>query len=600
MHKEKSKNQYQSIIEPWKHLGRRRRVQFFMLFALMMVSVFAEIVSIGAIVPFLSALTNPDSLMQMAWFRPIVELLHIETKKDLLFYLTVGFISAAFFAGVVKIVLLWANTKLSASMGIELKKEVYAKTLYQSYEYHVAHNSSQLISLVTEKVGRAIFAGILHVLMLSSALVTSIAIITTLILLNPIVALIAFTVLGGGYILAGFLARKKIQENGRIIAQNQPQAVKCMQEGLGGIRDIILEHNQKIFIDTYAQTATTMELAGMRNSFLGNLPKTLIEILSITLIATLAYYLQVIEGEQQVLPLLGALALGAQKLLPALQQVYFSWSTINGALPVIDEVVEQLSKESPKDIEESRAIKPLPFTKEIKVNNLSFRYQGTDNGVLKAINLTIKKGQKAGFIGKTGSGKSTLLDIIMGLLKPIGGHIEIDGVKIDETNITQWQKNIAHVPQSIFLTDATIAENIAFGIPKEQIDTEKVKEAAKKASLDRFVEELPEKYDTFVGERGVQLSGGQRQRIGIARALYKEAPVIVFDEATSALDDATEKSVMEAINNLSEDLTILMIAHRLSTLEGCDIIYKLDKGKIVEKGSYKMIIENQKNEVGNV
>jgi len=566
------------IIYLWKYLGKKRRFHLFLLFILMMFSVFADIISVGSIIPFLSALTNPELLMKQHWFQPLIKLLNIKSSNDLLLPLTIGFVSASILSSLVKITLLWFNSKLSASMGVELKTKVYANTLYQPYEYHIANNSSQLISLVTEKVGAAIHAGVSHVLMMVSATVSSLAIIITLILLNPMVAFLAFFILGGGYVVIGLLVKKQINKNGKIINKYQPEAVKCMQEGLGGIRDIILEHNQNIFVNTYKNTAYKMAQASMKNAFMGNLPKSLMEVLSISLIAILAYYLQVIEGEKQVLPILGALALGAQKLLPSLQQIYFSWSVINGSLPIISEVTEQLKKSTlSKNIIKSKKL--LLFNKEIILKDIYYSYNN-DIGVLKNLNLTIKKGTKVGFIGKTGSGKSTLLDIIMGLLEPKGGYIKIDNTKIDKNNISLWQKHIAHVPQVIFLSDATIAENIAFGISKDKIDMQRVKEASRKASLDTFVEELPKKYNTFVGERGVQLSGGQRQRIGIARALYKNASVIVFDEATSALDDATEKSVMESINRLGNDLTILMIAHRLTTLESCDVIYEVNNGNI--------------------
>jgi ATP-binding cassette subfamily B protein len=593
----KNSNTLKNIISLWKYLGKNRKTKFFLLISLMILSVFTEIISIGAIIPFLSALTNPDILMKLDWFQPIINLLNIKSSDELLFPLTLGFIGASVFAALIRILLLWLNTRLSADMGIQLRNDVYTKTLYQPYSFHIAHNSSQLISMVTEKVGIAIHAGILHVLMLISSTITSFSIIITLLIVNPIVALSAFVTLGGGYILIGYLVRKKIKDNGDIISKNQPEAVKCMQEGLGGIRDIILDSSQNVFTELYSKVATNIQLAGMRNSFLAGLPKSLLEVLSITLIAILAYALQMGDNkEQQVLPLLGALALGAQRLLPALQQIYFSWSTINGYQSIIEDVVSQLPKETINKIDNKSVIKPLAFEKDILLENIKFKYQNTDNYVLKNISLKIKKGSKIGFIGKTGSGKTTLLDIIMGLFYPSQGEIKVDGIKIDKNNIANWQANIAHVPQSIFLTDASMAENIAFGIPMDKIDMQKVKEAAKQASLHDFIEELPDGYKTSVGERGVQLSGGQRQRIGIARALYKEASIIIFDEATSALDNETEISVMEAINSLDKNLTILIIAHRLSTLEDCDTIYKLDNGYIVENGTYDEIIQKTYHE----
>jgi len=586
----KQNNIVANIMLLWRYLGKTRRLQFCLLFLLMMLSALTEIISIGAVVPFLSALTAPIKLMEMNWFQPVVGILEIQSSDDLLLPLTIGFILAAVFAASIRILLLWVNTYLAASMGIQLREDVYARALYQPYTFHIEHNSSQLISIVTEKVGAAIGAGILHVLMFITALVTGFAIITTLLLVNPFVALVAFLVLGGGYVIIGYLTRKQIRNNGDIIAENQPEAVRCMQEGLGGIRDIIIDNSQNLFIRSYSTVATAIQLASMRNSFLSALPKSLLEMIGIILIATLAYYLQT-KG-QAALPVLGALALGSQRLLPSLQQIYFSWSTINGTQAILADVLTYLEQPTPsKDLDES--VIPLVFNNNIVLDNISFTYRDSDVKVLETININIPKGSRIGFIGSTGSGKSTLLDVLMGLLSPSKGSLLVDGVRVDAQNIRNWQANLAHVPQSIFLSDVSMAENIAFGIPSEQIDFAKVKKAAKQANIDTFIENLPNGYKTSVGERGVQLSGGQRQRIGIARALYKESNVIIFDEATSALDDATERNVMEAINLLDDNLTLLIIAHRLSTLKGCDVIYRLDKGSVLEFGSYEQMITNE-------
>lgn len=580
-----------NIFYLWKYLGKKRRLHFVGLFILMMVSVFAEIVSIGAVVPFLSALSNPDILMQASWFQPIIQCFDIETKEQLLLPLTTGFVGIAMVAAAMRVLLLWSNTRLSTSMGIELRSDIYARTLYRPYAYHLSHNSSQLISMVTEKVGLTIQAGIMHVLLFVSALIVSMAIIVTLLFINATVAMVTFFVLGGGYVLIGYLVKQKIKQNGEIIARNQPDAVKCMQEGLGGIRDIILDNSQNIFIKLYTKVATQSQIAAMQNAFLGGVPKSLLEVLGIILISFLAYYLQTNADEEvAVLPMLGALALGAQRLLPSLQQMYFSWTMIHENQANLESVITQLSFPLPSTSETHKSYSALKFEHTITLKDISFKYEGTENTIFTRLNLTIDKGTRVGFIGETGSGKSTLLDIVMGLLLPIEGRLSVDGVEIDTQNINAWQSHIAHVPQSIFLTDASILENIAFGIPTEKIDKEKVKQAAQQASLDDFIEGLPLGYETTVGERGVQLSGGQRQRIGIARALYKQASLIVLDEATSALDDKTEESVMRAVNALDKDLTLLIIAHRLSTLKECDVIYRLDKGSIVASGTYEEIV----------
>ncbi len=573
-------NGIEDIVFLWKFVGKKRKFQLILLMLLMFLSTFAEIVSIGLIVPFLGVLTNPELLYEHRWITPFIKMLNINSKEELILIITIVFISAAIFASAIKISLLWANTYISASMGVDLQSSVYRYTLYRPYEFHIAHNSSDLLSIAAQKVDMTIQAGFMHVLLLVSALFTSLAIIVTLLIIDTFVAMMTFLVLGGGYMIIGYIVKKRVQKNGHIISKNQPIAIKCMQEGIGGIRDIIINNNQKLFLMIYSKIVKDIQYSKSNNIFLGNLPKSILEMISIVFIAILAYYLTTSTNKQEmVIPILGALALGAQKLLPSLQQVYFSWTIINGSKNIINDVVKVL-KNPISHMADKDSIEPLAFKEFIKLKDVYFRYKGTNEWVLKDINLTIKKGSKVGFIGKTGSGKSTLLDIIMGLLKPQKGCIKIDDTTIDEKNIANWQVNIAHVPQSIFLSDATIAENIAFGIPKDDIDMKKVKFVAKQACLDEFIDTLPKGYDTFVGERGVKLSGGQRQRIGIARALYKEANVIVFDEATSALDNETEKSVMEAINSLDKDLTILIIAHRLSTLKGCDEVYKLEKGNI--------------------
>jgi ATP-binding cassette subfamily B protein len=441
---------------------------------------------------------------------------------------------------------------------------------------------------VTEKVGAASGAAIMHLMILLSALLSSLAIITTLFYIDPLVASITFAVLGGGYLLAGYLSKKLLERNSRNIAMHQPLAIRNLQEGMGGIRDVILDHSQEEFLQNYSRHVRKFQLSASNNAFLAQLPKSLLELTGITLIAGIAYYLQ-IHGKA-ALPILGALALGSQRLLPSLQQIFFSWSTLTGATSAIAEVAKYLKNPPHSSFRDKfTACGEIPFHHTIRLENVSFHYHGSGKEILKNINLTIPKGSKIGFIGETGSGKSTLLDILMGLLVPTEGKMYVDDAEIDAYNRHLWQKKIAHVPQSIFLSDTTILENIAFGIPKNEIDVSRAIEAAQAAQIDKFIRDLPEGYNTRVGERGVQLSGGQRQRIGIARALYKRSDVIVFDEATSALDDETEANVMEAINSLGKELTQLMIAHRLSTLKECDVIYSLFEGRIVDYGTYETI-----------
>jgi len=543
----------------------------------MLISVFAEIITIGAVIPFLGVLTAPEQVFTLPWLQPVIQSLSIDTAQGLLLPLTLGFILVAFFSSGVRIFQLWYNARLTALMGTQLRSDIYSMALNKSYEFHVAHNSSDLISLTTEKVSAVINAGVMQVLSLVTALVMCLAIVTTLVYINPFIALSAFIVWAGGYVLIAHLVRARVRRNSNIIQKNQPQSVKCMQEGLGGIRDVILDNSQKVFSHGYTQTVQKIQYAAVQNSFLSMLPKNLLEVLGITLIALLAYAMQVnASSGQNALPLLGAFALGAQRLLPGLQQIYFSWSNVNGSHAMLAEVAPWLAVAHNSEAKIQVPLVPLlDFREQIELQGISFCYAGSDKEVLSNIHLTIPKGSRIGFIGETGSGKSTLLDIIMGLLIPTRGQLRVDRREIDSSTMKAWQQNIAHVSQAIFLSDGSMLENIAFGIPVGDIDKRQVERAAKLAQIHDFIETLSEGYNTLVGERGVRLSGGQRQRVGIARALYKKSKVLVLDEATSALDDSTEQAVMEAIDSLDDELTILMIAHRLSTLVGCDAVIEL-------------------------
>ena len=309
-------------------------------------------------------------------------------------------------------------------------------------------------------------------------------------------------------------------------------------------------------------------------------------------IAALAYVLsQQVGGISSALPVLGLLALGAQRLLPSLQQLYVSWASIVGSQASIEDILKLLDQPLP-EVQQELIPSQYSFQQDVRFDSVHFRYNNDGPWVLKGLNLVIKKGSRVGLVGSTGSGKSTTLDLLMGLLMPTEGNILIDGEPVSGKYLRDWQRSIAHVPQSIFLADTSLAENIAFGIPLDKIDLGRVKIAARQAQIADYIESRPEGYKTYVGERGIRLSGGQRQRIGIARALYRQASVLVLDEATSALDNTTEQLVLDAMGTLSSELTVVLIAHRLTTVRHCDVIIELEHGKVVAQGTYDELIEN--------
>jgi ATP-binding cassette subfamily B protein len=478
--------------------------------------------------------------------------------------------------------MLWFSIRFGNATGADLSIEVYRRTLYQPYSEHVSRGSSEFISGITQKVGIATSLLISGVAVITSACLFF-AIMITLLAVDPVVAIIAGLSFGSGYLLIAWFTRRRLEQNSRHISKEQNQVVKSLQEGLGAIRDVLLDGSQKIYCDVYRKAVIQLQQSLGENSFINQAPRYVMEALGMILIALFVLVMnRNSAGVVSALPTLAMLALGAQRLLPLMQQLYGNWSVVIGNKAVLADVLELLEQPLPPGWDQPEP-EPLVFRDEIGIENLFFRYGDVEPWVLEGVNLKIKKGSRIGIVGSTGTGKSTLLDLLMGLLDPFRGEILVDGQSVTRERRRAWQRSIAHVPQSIFLADSTIEENIAFGIPYELIDHHRVREAAEQACISDFIDGRPGGYRVVVGERGIQLSGGQRQRIGIARALYKRASVLIFDEATSALDSETEDAVMQAIDGLSSDLTLFIIAHRLTTLKKCDMIVKLESGKIVQQ-----------------
>lgn len=579
----------------WHHITPRRRKQLGLLLLLMLAASFAEIITIGAVLPFLGMLTAPERVYEHNALQAIIKFLDITSPEQLLLPLTIAFGVTAVFAGVMRLLLLWATTRLTFATGADLSISIYRRTLYQPYSVHCSRNSSEVISGISGKADSVIFSIILPVLTLISAGVMLIVILIALLSVEPVIAISAFMGFGLIYALIISLTRKKLLIDSQCMAQESVQVIKSLQEGLGGIRDVLIDGSQATYCRIFRNADLPRRIAQGNTTFISIGPRYGIEALGMLLIAILAYYLaNQTDGLAKTVPILGALALGAQRLLPVLQQAYGAWINIQSGQVALKDVLELLEQSLPENVGQP-VVKPIPFNRSICLKQVSFRYKMQTPYVLSQIDLTIAKGSRIGFIGATGSGKSTLLDIVMGLLEPTDGTMLIDDVPITSANTRAWQAHIAHVPQAIFLADSTIEENIAFGIPKNQINQQRVKQAAQQAQIADMIESWTEKYQTFVGERGVRLSGGQRQRIGIARALYKQADVIIFDEATSALDSDTEQAVMQAIESLSKDLTLLIIAHRVTTLKNCTQIVELGNGGIKRVGFYNEIVSQFTN-----
>ena len=567
----------------WQYTNQRRKKQFSALFLLMIFASLVEVMSIGSIFPFLAIITAPERVEQMGWAQPFLVIFKINNPSELLLPLTLVFCVAACVSAGVRLLLVWASAKFSFNAGSDLSIDIYRKTLYQPYAVHILKNSSEIIDGISAKTQHAI--GVLtSILNCLASAVMVIAISAALLYIEPLVALIAFTSFGSLYACVVWLTHKRLRVNSQKIARNSTDVIKSLQEGLNGIRDVLITGTQAFYSELYRKADLPLKKAHAANSFMATSPRYAMEGIGLVLIATLTYLLSIsVASVETVIPTIGALAMGAQRLLPLLQNLYLSWAQIIGGQASLRDVLMLLEQPLPQYANDNKIVVPIKFNDKILLQNVSFQYDKQMPLVLKNIELAIKKGSRVGFVGTTGSGKSTLLDIVMGLLVPSSGTVLVDGVPISRTDPRAWQSHIAHVPQSIYLADTTIAENIAFGVPWSQIRVDKLVKAAELAQIADTIDALPLGYETIVGERGVRLSGGQRQRIGIARALYRDADVIIFDEATSALDSETEQAVIAAIRSLSTELTILTIAHRESTIRECSLVYRIVNGRLYKE-----------------
>jgi ABC-type multidrug transport system fused ATPase/permease subunit len=570
------------LLRIWFHLPVKRRTQLLLSLLVMLASGLAELASLGSVLPFLGVLSDPTLLWRQGWIQVVAGWAGWTKPGHLLLPAIALFVITAVAAAVVRSFNLWLNGRMAAAIGTDLSAEAYRRTLYQPYCIHVQRNSASLINVFTNQVGHTVFV-INKLLQMATALVVSLALIAGLFLIDWKVALSLAFLFVSAYSVLALFTRRELSSNSELMAKGGRQLLKVLQEGLGAIRDVLLEGNQSVFINIYRRADKLQRLRLARYEFLAFSPRFWLEAFGMVAIAVLGGLLVLgREGSGSVIPLLGTLALGAQRLLPALQQVYAGWSALKGFNSELAGVVTLLDQPMPEQVPISE---PLRLCSGIRLCAVHFRYTPDQPEVLKGLDLEIRRGERIGLIGNTGSGKSTTVDVLMGLLEPTAGYLFVDGQDVHDSGVPEllsaWRAAIAHVPQTTYLADSSVAENIAFGIPRSYIDISRVREAARQAQISGFIESCPGSYDTFVGERGVRLSGGQRQRIGIARALYKQAQVLVLDEATSALDHETEQSVMDAIHHLSKDLTIVMIAHRLSTLSSCNRIIRIEDGVAV-------------------
>ena len=586
------------IIEFFLLLTPTQRKQFYLLQVQVIIMSFAEIVSIVSIVPFMTIVGDPsvlekDNLLSILFLKS-----NIDDPYEFIFYLGFIVLATLAIATLVSMFITWRLTMFANKVGIEIGDRLYTYYLNQDWLFHTIGNSSNLTKKIANETTRVTSEILVPLMLMNSRIILTFFIIFIMFLHDPFVLMIILLVFSLSYIILFKFIRQRLFINGKNISNMFLERFKLMNEGFGGIKEVLLLGRSNYFKERFNKAGNILSHSLGTNRAMEKTPRYFMEWLGFTIIIVLVLYLlKTSQGNLGIiLPVLSAYALAGMKLLPALQQIYHSIAQVKGNISAYETIQEDLKNSNATETSQKVETNQQVWSKhnEINLKNITFNYPDKANPAIENISLTIKPNTTVGFVGTTGSGKSTLIDIILGLIKPKQGEIAIDGTPLTKKNLRMWQNKIGFVPQTIFLTEDTIAENITFGIPQDLIDYVQIKKVLKLAHLEEWVSQLEKGVYTKVGERGVQVSGGQKQRIGIARALYNEADVLVFDEATSALDGITEKNIMNAINKFTGQKTLIIIAHRMKTVEKCNQIFMMENGRVVDRGTYQQLLE--KNE----
>ncbi len=558
---------------------------------------FSEILGVASVGPLMALVSNPSLVDDHHFFAKLYELAGFATKDDFIFWIGVGALGLLFSGSLISMFTVWRLSTFSNEVGTKMGVRLYRYYMHQSWLFHAGGSSAQLTKQISTETSRVTNQVLNPLMQMNAKIVLTIFMLVGLFVFNPMVTVAAILIFSLAYLLLYKIARKKLVENGKKISQVSTQRYKLMAEGFGGIKDLLILNRQKDFIEQFDISSRQLASSQATNQSLAQAPRYFMELVAYSAVVMLVLYLQSsYEGNlERIMPVLAVYALAGFKLLPALQNIYTQVAVIKGGVAAFESIRSDLenSRQHETAIDENPEISAsdsIAVKTGIELRDVTFNYPSKTIPALKSFNLSIPVNKTVGLVGASGSGKSTAIDLLLGLIHPNHGELLIDGKALDAAQLPAWQKNLGFVPQAIFLSDASFLENVAFGLPKKAIDRLGVQRAIELAHLDELISTLPQGLDTRIGERGVQLSGGQRQRIGIARALYQNAEVLIFDEATSALDGITEKLIMDAIHEFSGKKTMIMIAHRLKTVEKCDVIYFLENGKVVASGTFNDLI----------
>jgi ATP-binding cassette, subfamily B, bacterial PglK len=581
------------ISQLWRLFNRRERWQLGMLYVAMVLRAVVVAVGVASVMPFMSVVADAE----LVWRNPVLAAayhrLGFVSLDHFVFWLGVAVVGAIVASNVVSALTTYGIVRFSAGMNHRLSVRLMTDYLSQPYSFFVKRNTAKLNKTLLGEVTTLLSGVVVPILDAGSRLLVVAALLLLILFIDPFLALATAGVLGSVYGTLYLMIKRRQRRLGQERVQANQLRFKTSGEAFGGIKDVKVLQREKAFLNRFKPASWRYVSTTASNSLIAQLPNYLLDSIAFGgIIVVILYFLRTGGGVVEILPVISLYAFAGYRLMPELKQLFSDFSKIRFHRAALDDFLEDY-RGLPEEPEapEAGSTPVLPFTREIEVRDVTFQYPSASAPALDGISLRIRRNETVGLVGSSGSGKTTLVDLLLGLFEPGRGAILVDGVPIDEGTIGHWRSQVGYVPQHIFLTDDSIAANIAFGIPDRMVDPERVEAAARIAHLHDFVASLPEGYGTLVGERGVRLSGGQRQRIGIARALYHDPEVLVLDEATSALDGATESAVMEAIRALAGTKTIVLIAHRLTTVRECDRIFLLQGGRVQQSGTYASLLQ---------
>jgi len=572
----------------------RRNLIWLLIMMLMMA--FMDTLGVASVFPFIAVLTNPMIIETNLFLNKIFqvsEIFGVENNQQFFLLLGIFVFLIIVISLVVKVSTSYLQIRFTSMLEYSIGKRLMEKYLNQPYSWFLSHNSNDLIKNILSEVHQIIEVAIYPMAELIAKGMVAIALLGLLFLTDIKLALLISFSIGGIYGSIYYFLRNFITKIGEERLKNNLLRYRVVSQAFGSIKDVKVRGSEEVHTKFFSNSSYTYAKSISLAHMTSQLPRYILEGIAFAGIMLLLLYMISQKGSMNnALPIISLYIFAGYRLMPSMQQVYSSFTHLRYIGSSIDNLVNEIKNLKAYNLSQDKSI--LQLNKKITLNNIYYNYPDTPHSTLEDINISISAKSTIGFVGPSGSGKSTTIDIILGLLEPQKGTLEVDGKVITGDNLRSWQRTIGYVPQQIYLIDDTIAANIAFGLDEKEIKQDWVEKACRNANLEEFINELPKKYNTIIGEGGIRLSGGQRQRIGIARALYHNPRVLVLDEATSALDNETEQLVMNAVNNLGKDITIILIAHRLNTVENCDVIFKLEKGRVVFQGSFKELLNHEK------